>query len=87
MTDRRQDLERERRAEAEKVLAGVRRDTETIGDTQLKHSTHRLADHFAGADADPDDRIEIWGRRIGRALSLVAVIALLAHLVSTYLIR
>ena len=32
--------------------------------------------HFSGSDADPNDRIEIWGRRIGRALSVVFAIYL-----------
>jgi len=39
-----------------------------------------MSDHFAGRDAVADagdtDPIEVWGRRIGRALSLVAVVAL-----------
>ena len=44
-------------------------------------SLARAADHFAGQDAlkqnaEPADRIEIWARRIGRALSLVAFVAL-----------
>ena len=44
-------------------------------------SLARAADHFAGQDAlkqnaEPADRVEIWARRIGRALSLVAFVAL-----------
>ncbi|MCA3627547.1 MAG: hypothetical protein IOC49_09925 [Methylobacterium sp.] len=44
-------------------------------------SLARAADHFAGQDAlkqnaEPADRIEIWARRIGRALSLIAFMAL-----------
>jgi hypothetical protein len=36
----------------------------------------RSARHFAAGDADPADRVEVWGRRVGRALSLVGVIVL-----------
>ena len=36
----------------------------------------RAADHFAGRDAPEGDRIELWGRRIGRGLSLIGVIVL-----------
>ena len=32
--------------------------------------------HFAARDAGGSDPIELWGRRIGRALSLVGVIVL-----------
>ncbi|MCA3611946.1 MAG: hypothetical protein IOC55_06000 [Methylobacterium sp.] len=49
--------------------------------TLLSSSLARAADHFAGQDAlkqnaEPADRIEIWARRIGRALSLIAFVAL-----------
>jgi hypothetical protein len=31
---------------------------------------------MVGSDAPEGDRIELWGRRIGRALSLIGVIVL-----------
>lgn len=34
---------------------------------------------------DDDDAAEVWGRRIGRALSAVAAVALLITLALTYL--
>ena len=36
----------------------------------------RVARHFAAAEADPADKTELWGRRIGRALSLIGMIVL-----------
>ncbi len=33
---------------------------------------------------DDDDRIEIWGRRIGRGLGICFAIFLLAHLLTKY---
>jgi hypothetical protein len=37
----------------------------------------RALSHFSARDADPSDRIEVWGRRVGRLLSLVGVVVLL----------
>jgi hypothetical protein len=68
--------------EAREALEGVRRDSETVGSSSLARMSHRVQDHFAGKDAigaDPHggtDPIELWGRRIGRALSLVGVVVL-----------
>lgn len=48
----------------------------------------RARDHFGAADArreagdGPVDPIELWGRRIGRALGLVGVLVLLYLLVA-----
>ena len=61
-----------RSTEADAALGRVKRDSESL----LGSSMGRAADHFAGRDAPEDDRIELWGRRIGRALSLVAFIGL-----------
>jgi hypothetical protein len=61
-----------RAAEAKEALARVKRDDESF----LGSSMGRAADHFSGSDAPPEDKIEIWGRRIGRSLSLVLCIVL-----------
>lgn len=61
-----------RAAESRAALDRVRRDSETM----LGSSMGRAADHFAGADAPEGDRIELWGRRIGRGLSLLGVVVL-----------
>lgn len=79
--NRRDALEAERRREAETILARAARDSDTIGDSALK----RLGDHFVASDAEPTDRVEVWGKRIARGLALAAVLALLYHLVTTYL--
>ncbi|TBW40120.1 hypothetical protein EYW49_05405 [Siculibacillus lacustris] len=81
-------MEAERRRAADAALAGVVRDGEVLGTSgfarTLRHAGERLGGHFAGADADPADPVEIWGRRISRGLALLAVLALIAHLVLTY---
>lgn len=89
--NRRDEIEAERRREAEAALAGVTRDGEVIGTSGaarvLRETAEKVGGHFAGADAAPDDAVEIWGRRIGRALALVVAIGLLVHLVTTYVLR
>ncbi|GAU83639.1 hypothetical protein [Bosea sp. BIWAKO-01] len=61
-----------RAAEAKAVLERVKRDEEGL----LSSSMGRAADHFSGRDAPEGDAVELWGRRIGRALSLVGVVLL-----------
>lgn len=62
----------ERAREAKAALDRVKRDQEGV----FTSSMARAADHFGAKDADPGDTIELWGRRIGRSLSLVVVIVL-----------
>jgi hypothetical protein len=61
-----------RATEAKASLDRVKRDSETV----LGSSMGRAASHFSGSDAPEGDRIELWGRRIGRSLSLVGVVVL-----------
>jgi hypothetical protein len=65
----------ERRAESARILRGINAEMEPGG------LAARVGDHFAGRDADRDDPVEIWGRRIGRGLSLVLTIVLIVWLV------
>ncbi len=88
--NRREEIEAERRREAEATLTGVVRDAEVIGSSAfartVRHSAERLEAHFGGADADQDDRTEVWGRRIGRGLGLIFAAVLVVHLLRTYVI-
>jgi hypothetical protein len=90
MTNRmsRHDREEARRREAIETLDRLR-DRDTVADSALVRAARRTAAHFAGADAvGPDgtaDPIELWGRRIGRTLGLLAVIGLSLYLYWTYL--
>ncbi len=86
------DREREAReaSEAREALERVQRDTETLGSSALARMGRRAGDHFGGRDAvgsaedGGTDPIELWGRRIGRALSLIGVVVL-AYLVGAQL--
>ena len=72
----------DREREAREALERVRRDSESLGSSSLARASRRVGDHFAGRDAVGEaegggiDPIEVWGRRIGRALSVVGVVVL-----------
>jgi hypothetical protein len=76
----REEAMNDREREAREALERVQRDTETLGSSALARMGRRAGDHFAAKDAmDPDggaDPIELWGRRIGRILSLIGVVIL-----------
>ena len=81
--------EDERQKEAREALERVARDSETVGTSSLGRVGRRVADHFSAKDAIGEvqgdtDPVEVWGRRIGRALSLAGVIVL-AYLVGAQL--
>jgi len=70
----------DRAREARAALERAARDSETVGSSALARGARRVGDHFAGRDAVGEggatDPIEVWGRRIGRGLSLVGVVLL-----------
>ncbi len=75
-----------RAREAQEALDRVKRDSEVLGTSAMARAGGEKAnswtDHFAGRDAigqgegGSTDPVEVWGRRIGRGLSLVGVIVL-----------
>ncbi|HEX2509255.1 MAG TPA: hypothetical protein VHK66_01935 [Microvirga sp.] len=72
----------DRKDEARAALDRVERETETLGGSSLARMGRRLGGHFGASDAigagegGRTDPIELWGRRIGRSLSLVGVVVL-----------
>jgi hypothetical protein len=60
---------------------------DTFATSALARNARRAADHFAAKDAAGEDRIELWGRRIGRGLSLVGFVALAIYLYVTYVAK
>jgi len=81
------EREEERRREALATLKSLG-ESETFVTSTLARTAERATDHFAARDAiGPDgsvDRIELWGRRIGRALSLLGLIALAVYFYLIY---
>jgi hypothetical protein len=53
-----------------------------MGSSAIARAGRRMGDHFAGRDAVGEaegggtDPVELWGRRIGRALSVVGFVVL-----------
>jgi len=90
MIDPREREEAQRREALESLRQLGERDT--FATSALARTALRATDHFAAKDAMLDaraadgsvDRIERWGRRIGRGLSLLGLIALAIFLYFTY---
>jgi len=82
------DGDEAQRREALAAARDLKDDRTTFASSALGVAANRATDHFAARDAvDPDgeaDAIELWGRRIGRALSLAAFIVLSLYLYLTY---
>ena len=79
--------EEEQRREALATLKSLG-DSDTFATSALARTARRASDHFAARDAmaadGSVDRIELWGRRIGRGLSLAGFVALAIYLYLTY---
>ncbi len=67
----------------DEVARQARRDLERLGEEgglftspRLKARAKSVRGHFAAADVDEDDRVEVWGTRIGRGLALIAFFVL-----------
>jgi len=74
-----------RREQALKDLEDAAAGSEVFGSSTFVKQAERAGAHFRGDDADPEDRVEVWGRRIGRGLSLIVFLGLLVYLSATYL--
>ena len=72
--------------ESRRILDRVDIDSETVGSSSLARSAEKTRDHFLGKDADPDDPIEIWGKRIGRVLSIAIVLYLVTYLYNMFFV-
>lgn len=68
--------DRARQQEAEAILRRVRQETEPQTGAAAESMARGLRRHFWAGDADPADRMEVVGTRIGRLAGLVAVIGL-----------
>ncbi|MBN9673380.1 hypothetical protein [Roseibium aggregatum] len=73
------------REEALGTLKRVHSESETIAGSTFVRMADRAKDHLSAADRDEDDRIEVWGTRIGRGAGVVFAIGLVIYLVITYL--
>ncbi|WP_061937755.1 hypothetical protein [Aureimonas sp. AU22] len=74
MTNPSDDRTRQRQAEA--ILRRVREETEPQTGAAAESMARGLRRHFWAGDADPADRMEVLGTRIGRLAGLVAFLGL-----------
>jgi uncharacterized membrane protein len=74
-----------KREEALAALDRVGAESETIVSSTFVRMADRARDHLSAADKDEDDRIEVWGSRIGRGLGVLFAIGLVIYLWVTYL--
>lgn len=79
-TPQKPQTDEERSAEARRILDRAASETESLGTSALA----RAARHLAGADAPQDDRLEVWGRRIGRTLGFIFALYLVVTLVDHF---
>lgn len=75
-------------SESRRILERVAHDSSggIAGASVMARVIARSRSHLAAGDADQDDRIELWGTRIGRVLGL-AFVAGLAVWIVLYLSR
>jgi hypothetical protein len=89
----RHEQDEARRREAERILEDLRRRGATLAGSSMADAARRAVDHFSGKDAvgtaegGGTDPIELWGRRIGRLLSLIVFVGLAIYLIATYVVR
>jgi ferric-dicitrate binding protein FerR (iron transport regulator) len=80
----------DQRREALRTLRALS-DSDTFASSALARTARHATDHFAAKDARAEDgsvdRIELWGRRIGRGLSLAGLVALAIYLYVTYVAK
>jgi len=65
-----------RRREADDILRRVRQETDPQTGASVERIVLGARSHFWGGDADPNDRMEVWGTRIGRLAGLVVFVIL-----------
>lgn len=71
------ESEQDRQArEARATLDTLSRGSGSVFDSAMQ----RGAGHFSASDAPQEDGVEVWGRRVGRALGLVFLVVLVINL-------
>ena len=67
-------------AESRRILERVSHESDPSSASLPARAANRAQEHFAAADADRSDPIELWGTRIGRTIGLVVTIGLIIWL-------
>jgi hypothetical protein len=77
------NAERESEATARKTLRDLEH-TENVFTGSLGPTLNRIRTHFSGQGDNSGDAMELWGKRIGRSLSLIGVVVLAIYLYVSY---
>ncbi|GHD17783.1 hypothetical protein ACFOEZ_13735 [Tianweitania populi] len=76
----------EQTREARRILERISAESDGAAMKVVSRTAARGRDHFGAADADESDWVEVWGTRIGRAISLILLLGAILYLV-LYLFR
>lgn len=76
----RKEADRQREKESERVLDKVAAESEVFGTSSFVRTANKAKDHLSGSDGDQSDKVEVWGKRVGRALSVIVFFALVIWL-------
>lgn len=74
-------------AEARKILTRVEQQSETVGTSSLRRTAENIKAHMQAEDANENEWAELWGKRIGRTLSVLFFIGLVIYLLNTYVLH
>lgn len=64
--------EQDKTEEAKRIIERATRESGGV----LRSHLARTAQHLTARDADPNDPADVWGKRVGRALALLFLVAL-----------
>ena len=70
----------EQTREAQRILKRMSAESDGSAMKIVSRTAARDRDHFGAADADENDWVEVWGTRIGRAISLILFFGLILYL-------
>lgn len=85
MSDSRRERDERRRREAIADLERIAEQSDVVGASAFRRSAERVRGHFLGEGGDNADWADIWGRRIGRVMSLLFLLALVGYLAAAYI--
>lgn len=86
MTNKRPDSDDARAEESKRILERIERESETVAASSMARASDLLRKGLSGKDGNSEDAdpVEVLGKRIGRTLGWIAMIALVVYLLVNY---
>ncbi|MCO5133775.1 MAG: hypothetical protein M9908_05350 [Phyllobacteriaceae bacterium] len=77
-----------RAEESRRILERIERESETVAASSMARTSDLVRKGLSGKDGTDEDTdpIEVLGKRIGRTLGWIAMIALVAYFITTYVL-